>query len=758
MMNVQRPPEPTFAQPAAVYAAPFQWFLEGLQFVRRRWRTILLTTVTSIGLGVAYVQLATPQYAAFVNLVIDTRQGTPFRQQALVNDSQSDNAIVESQVEVLRSRGIAAAVVAKLDLAAPSDEPATVNYNPIDLVTGWIRSVLTPPAPGANDAEMNAVEDLLRRISVRRVGLSYVIEVGATTPDPQRSATLANAIVDAYVARQFEAKFETTRRASGWLQDRIVELRTQALAADRAVQEYKARNNIVDTDRGQMDEQQLGELNSQLTSARGRASEARSRLDRIQAIIAGGIANASVTDELQNTVVIRLRQQYLDAARRESEWSTRYGPNHVAAVNLRNEMAELQRSIRNELRRISETYRSDLEVARSNEAATQQQLNELISNAAATNASRTELRSLQSSADTSRLIYENFLQRYTQVVQDQSFPISDVRVVTPATPPLRHAWPQKTLILALATLLGLGLGFVLAFIRETMDRGFRTPAQIKSTTGLDCIGMLPRLSRREMAAGRTALRDDPVQRAATRTLSPRPSPLRHVVANPTSQFSEVMRDLRGYVARQRVRSRDVKVIGMVSVMPEEGKSTVSANLAQVLAQAGERVALLDWDLRKPTLTRGLVPANRPGFLDVARGEAELAEVTWRDPETGLTFLPGASGKLGPDLTGVLYSDRTRRLMDELRATHDYVVVDLPALGPVQDAHAVSHLIDGFIAVIEWGRVDQDLIVEHLSRLGIDGSEIIGATLNKVDLDALKRYVSPAAVYNGTVYGYGTTAS
>ena len=214
-------------------------------------------------------------------------------------------------------------------------------------------------------------------------------------------------------------------------------------------------------------------------------------------------------------------------------------------------MSTIQKSIRNELGRIAQSYQSDYDVARANELSVQSRMSELLSLTARTNGDRVALRSLQSSAETYRSVYENFLRRYTQAVQDQSFPVSEARVITAATPPLRKSWPQSNLVLGGAGLLGIGLGFLVAFVRETLDRGIRTTAQLRMVTGLNCVGMLPGLGRgrrssvrRAAASNADANSADPVQPA--RHSTPRAD---------TAGFQVQLKRIRALALRHSCRGR-----------------------------------------------------------------------------------------------------------------------------------------------------------------------------------------------------------
>ena len=145
---------------------------------------------------------------------------------------------------------------------------------------------------------------------------------------------------------------------------------------------------------------------------------------------------ATVADTLKNEVITKLRSQYLELARREADWTPRYGANHLAVVNLRNQMREIQNSIRDELQRIAETYKSDFEIAKQHEDSVQKQLDQAVSQSQVTNEAQVALRELESNAQTYRALYDNFLQRYMESVQQQSFPITEARVISAATRPL----------------------------------------------------------------------------------------------------------------------------------------------------------------------------------------------------------------------------------------------------------------------------------------------------------------------------------
>jgi polysaccharide biosynthesis transport protein len=735
-MNVIKAEEQSIWSPvAAVEAPPFHWLPYLIAFLRRRWPLMALCMLGAVALSLSYALTATPKFTAGAELMVDIRRVDLLSQQHETQDSQTLSSVLESQVEILGSEGLARKVVERLKLL----DDKLFNTDGFSLV-GWVRWQLARLVPAAfnggsaGDREGAAAQRLMSMTSVRRVGLTYVIEIGVTTPSAVESARLANGLVDAYIADQLEVQDDTTRQAGMWLQTRLRELRDQALQAGMAVEQYKAAKNIIGTDKGLMNEQQLAELNSELVSARAKTSEAKARLDRIQTVLQGDLVHQGVNDDLQSPIINDLRTKYLDDAEREAEWSARYGATNAQVVKLRIEMQQIENSIRSELQRIAASHESDYEVAHADEIAVTGRLRALINLTIKTNGDRVELASLQSSADTYRSVYENFLTRYMQAMQDESFPISEARVVTAATPPLKKSAPKTTILVALSAVLGAGIGFMASFFIETMDRTLRTRGQLRAVTGLTCLGQLPRLQARRRP-GRGSSRTP----GENRVLVVRQRSLRVTVDNPESGFAQALRTLKMRLARDDARSRDIRMIGFVSSGHGEGVSTVATNFAQCLARSGSRTILLDWDFEGDTLSRALTSSHPEGFGDALAGKRELRDLIWCDPDTGLRFLPaGMAGALPPSL---LCSSKAKALLSALQSEHDYIVVDLPPMSPSVEAHGLGNLLDAFVLVVGWGRTGADRVIDSLTHTGLDDSKFVGAVFNRVNFRVLRKYPS-----------------
>ena len=537
---------------------------------------------------------------------------------------------------------------------------------------------------------------------------------------------------------------------------------------------FKAQNNIVSTSGGRISDQQVAELSSRLITAQAQSDEARARLDRIETVLntdSHATVDATVADSLHSEIVQKLRAQYLELAYREADWTARYGADHLAVVNVRNQMRGIQNSMRSELQRIAETYKSDYQIAKQREEGVQKELSQAILRSQQTDKAQIALHELESKAQSYRTLYDSFLGRYMESVQQQSLPATEARVITAATPSKNG--PQTSRVLAFSGLVGLMLGIGIGMLRELSDRVFRTSGQIESLLQTHCIALVPLLQgavppakARRAKTGSTignlktiaaGLLHYPKQAPAAEARSiPRSKGLFWaVVDEPFSRFAEAIRAIKVAIDLNSVVKSN-RVVGITSSLPHEGKSTVAVALAQVISQGSQTVILVDCDLRNPSLSRRLTPDAKAGFFEVLTGKISLEEVVWKDPATNMVFLPAFVSSRAAHTTAILASDATKSLFDRLRQSYDYIVVDLSPLAPVVDVRVTTHLVDSYILVAQWGHTKIDVVKHALSAAQGVSESLLGVVLNKVDMNRFARYTGyDTNYYYNKYYGrYG----
>jgi len=793
--TVQRFEPSPYQRPDGLSAAEF--YGECISFLRRRFRIITFSLLASAALGAGYLYAAHPTYTAQALLIVDAPKVQVYQAQS-PQDAPVNSATVDTQIQIITSDDIALSVIKdlKLDhdpafLADRGGLASATKAKVISLVEQmfWPRSAAAP-----SSAQSLALANFRRGLRVRRVNLTYAIEIEFLSRDPFRAATIANAVADAYEMNAFEAKYQITGEAAKWLQSRLEKLREQATDAERAVVAYQTENGLVNTGGELLNKQQIAQFSSELSQARAATAQAKARLDRVEKVLEANDTNpdaaGAVAETLQDDVINKMRTQYLQDARQANAWAEKYGAQHQAVLKLRSEMKELQRSIFQEVKRIADSYKSEYAITENRANSIERSLDQLIARTQTAEQAEVTLHSLESNAQTNRALYDNFLQRYMHSVQQQSAPVIESRLITHARPPTEKSWPRSILIMALALLGGSIFGAVLAMLRDASDRVFRTTLQISEHLQSDCLAVIPLVkgttepavafqkakptpsvaaaegAKRNLGAAIWALfarifgRGPPSTRRRARrrrTLRVEQSVCWTVANAPCSRFSESIRAVK-VAADQGHLDNESKAIGVTSSLPNEGKSTIAVSLAALIAQGGGRAILLDCDLRNPALTRLLTPDARAGLLEVIAGQVEVEDVLWREPRSGLAFLPSVVTSRLPHSSDILASEKTRRLIELLRQSYDYVIIDLPPLAPVIDARVASRLVDSFLLVIEWGRTRIGVVKHALRSAPGVGDKSIGIVLNKANMKSFLRYASDHDIYYSNPYysRYGYT--
>lgn len=698
--------------------------------LRRQWPIIAVCVGVSLALVIVYLATAQPMYTANARIMMDTRQAQVLDKDSNASSALIDTGYVDSQVEIINSDDLILSVVRRLKL---TEDPEFNGSSPglLSLIIGKATSLFGSREPASQERiEHAVVEHVQKNLRTERVLATYVLSLNYRSRTPDKAAKIANAIANAYLVGALEAKYQSTKRATEWLQQRSLELSEQATASDRAVQTFKAEHNIVGTSRGLMSEQQLSDLNTQLVQARAATAEAKARLDRIDAISDQDLAQPTVTDALNNAVITRLRAQYLDLQAQYADWSRRYGKTHLAAVNLANKMEELRKNIADELHRIGDAYRSDYEIAKSREASLEKNVKELVAQAGHTGQAEVKLRDLESAADTYRNLYNNFLEKLQSATQNQSFPLSEARLISTAAKPDRKSSPRTVLALVGGLVGGLCLGFGVAFARELLSDVLRTPGEVEDELGVKCLGVLPDIR--------------PPAKAGPSDLS------RYVVDHPFSRFAETLRNIKVSIDVARL-TREIKVIGIVSSLPKEGKTTVAANFAQLVALTGHRTVLIDGDLHTRSLTRELAPNAKSGLVEALNDPASLGYHVQRSKETGLDFLPSVVASRMVNSADVIGSKAMAELLKVLREHYEYIVIDLAPVMPVADSKAVSFLIDAMVYVIEWGQTTRSALQESVSGSEVLQKKLLGAVLNRANPKMLKRIEAYKGKHHNSYY-------
>ena len=721
--------------------------------LRRHLRMIVATTLVGTIIAVVAVLMITPQYRAGTTILIDARQTKLLGDADLISRPVVDNGVVESEAELMKSPALARRVVEKLNLI--EDDEFNGSGGPIAQLK---RLVLLPVRlllgrSGSADPIDAVAENLRANVDARRRGLTYVIELTAWSRDRAKAALIADTFAEIYLQQQLEAQNELAQRATKWLNERSDELRARVMAADRAVEEYRAQAGLFAPGGENLSDRQIAQLNEELVRSRAKAAEAKAKFEQLKQITPEKLRSAAASpDVLQSSVVSNLRTQYAEVARRQAELTTRYGARHPQVLNSQAELNNIAGQITAEIERIVNSARNEYEVAKSREESLQASLDDLKTRAGEINQAGIRLRELEREAEASKSVFEAFLARSKEAASQLNMQVSDTRVVSPATVPTAPSHPQRTLIVGLAFFGSLGLGIAIALGRETMGRGFRRSDEVESVLGLPPLTSIPLVEVRSPPALtgpkpligdlRTLHLGGQTKAGEKRAADARTAADRQLAAivldRPDSAFTESVHALR-YSLRHQNPARDSSVIVISSALPGEGKSTVAANLARAAASVGEKVLLIDADLRRPSLGAMLEVEPTSGLVGLVSGTDDISRVVQRDPRSGLFVLAGADRASSAQAMALLSSRRMSQLIHHARSGFDLVVIDSPPLLPVADTRALIDHADGVLLVVASEQTSRDAVAAALRETpGLDG-KLTGVVLNKAEPEFERYY-------------------
>lgn len=734
-------PEPV---PNAVtgWQAPTVDLREMARILRRRWRAVVLPAAVLGGIALAYVLTATTLYTANSTVLVDPRRANVVEtNQSVLTNFGTDDATIESQTLLIQSLAILQRVVDKLKLT--QDIEFMPKPGLLDPIRNLFRS--SGPVDGVSPedaARAYSIYLLQRRMKVTRQGTTFLVDIAVSSESPQKAATIANAVADAYFEEQVRAKYDATRIAAKWLGSQIDALKNRVVASEQAVAEYRSANNLAVSQGVTVNDQQITDLNNKLIAARVQTAEARAKFDQVQQLAksggdAGGL-NAAVSSEM----VTKLRAQYADIAKNEADLTSKYGPRHPQVANVRAQLRDTQRLINEEIARIVQSTTHDYDVAKSREASLQDSFDKLQGVSSTSGQAIVRLHELQREAEANRTLYESYLARSKETTAQESLEMPDSRIVSSASIPLKPSAPKTALILGLAILLGLGGGAVLAFLTDYLDGRIKTLEQAEKVSGVPALAALPSISSRELAGrakrGRTELGNYDPRTMRLLPAALQPPLMRYAIEEPGTFFAEAIRAVR--LAIQRARKIDtVKVVLVTSGLESEGKTTFAGNLALSFATLGIKTLLIDGDLRNPGLTRAVSPHADAGLLQVALGEATLEHAILHDRSTGLSILPSPAIKDVDAITELMFSEQMVEILDRLKSHYELIIIDSPPLIPLVDGRALAELADRILLAMAWDQTPREVVAHTMELLAPVHDRILGTVLTQVDLSKIRFY-------------------
>ncbi|MBU1538700.1 MAG: polysaccharide biosynthesis tyrosine autokinase [Alphaproteobacteria bacterium] len=664
-------------------------------------------------IGATVTLLMTPIYTAEATLQID-------REAARIIDSEdvtpSENMMqgeefFQTQYGLLRSRSLAERVIESLGLASSNEALAAMGVEAPE--AGGTAATQTARRRAA---ALKAIEDNLGISPVRG---SRLVSVGYDNPDPVVAARIANGFAENFIQSNLDRKFQSSAYAREFLEERIAQTKERLEDAERQLVAYATTQQIINV--GEPGESGSGTeslTSNNLVALNG--ALARTRAERVAAEERWRSARTSnlmtLPEVLQNLTIQRLTEQraLLDAEYQQK--LSIYQPDYPEMVQLKARIDEADSQIATIAANIRASIRSQYEIAANQERSLQSQVAGLTGDVLDLRDRSIQYNILQRELDTTRTLYEALLQRYKEVGVTGGVTANNISIVDVATPPRKPSKPNMLLNMALAALLGLGLGVLAALIMEALDETLATPDDVEKKLGVPVLGVIPLLEKGESPA--------------------------EALADIRSGFSEAYYSLRTALQFSTPDGAPSSLL-VSSARPAEGKSTTAYAVALNLARVGKRVLLVDGDLRNPSMHRVVGVENERGMSNLLSGATELAAVVQPTRHENLFFIP--CGPLPPNPAELWGGERLHQFLAEARTNFDHVVFDGPPVLGFADAPMLAAAVHGTVFVLESRGTRRGQARGALRRLQVGRARLLGAVLSK--------FSAKSTSYGGYDYAY-----
>ncbi|WP_239520810.1 GumC family protein [Pseudooceanicola aestuarii] len=671
-----------------------------LEIVRTLWRgklLILLAMLAALTVGATYaVVLAVPKYATSTTLMLEARGDQIVDLQSVVSGVSAETESMNTELEVITSRGLIAKLVRALDLTMDPEFNPSLRPEPAislgKIIAATKRLVGVPVTSEDAPSELNIFNNTVARVrqavtpSVQRN--TYVFTIRVESWSPQKSVLIANTLAELYIEDQVDVKFRKTEQAASWLSDRVVQLEQELKDKEEAISQMRGSSEFVDPSG-------LTARNLQLSEARQRASNQVAERARSEARL----------DSLRSARAANDLEAMLEAA--DDIGLRRIAERAQGDAVLTEGSAFLQR-----YDQIVDRAEIDLQRASSQAEALAGAVDRLQEDFARQSDKLTELQQLERDLQATTVLYETFLTRLKETTVQQGIQGADARVLSESVNGRKVA-PRTGRVLAMSGVLGLMIGAGIVLLYEMTRRGFRSTDELEAATGYPVLGQVPKIA-----------------------LKARRNLINYLRTKPTSAAAEAVRNLRTSILLSDL-DNPPQVIMSTSSVPGEGKTTQAVSLAQNLSGLGKKVLLFEGDVRRRTLNEYFTTEATAGFISVLSGDVDFRDAIQRSDELGADVLLGQKSNV--NAADLFASDRFREFLEFLRKHYDYIIIDTPPVLVVPDARVIGQHVDAIIYSVAWDRTSRNQVTDGLRALSSVNLRVAGTVLAQIDAKGMKRY-------------------
>jgi polysaccharide biosynthesis transport protein len=677
-----------------------------LQYLRvaTRWRYVILGIVGSfLVIGLVTTLLMTPKYTAVTTVEISRESSRVTEFQGVDRDTgTADQEFYQTQYGLLRSRTLAERVALQLRL---TEDPAFFARAGVSSANAALQLVNGRYSAARAEARERLASDiLLKDLDVSPSRLSRLVAIQFTSSDPAFSARVANAWADNFIKTNLARKVQATSYGRNLLQEQLAQIKERLDASQRQLVAYASNEQIINlpsqaagdgktTSERSIVADDLAALNASLSQATADRIQAEARYQQ-----AG--RKGSSAEALGNQAINSLRQRRAELAAEYQRMMIQFEPGYPAARAIQSQIEQLDRSIGSEEGRVSGALQASYNEARQRESALQSKVNQLKSNYLDLRRRSIQYNIYQQEVDTNRVLYDGLLQRFKEIGVAGGVGVNNISVVDLADVPEKPSSPRLLVNLAIALLLGLGLGALAAFSLEQMDDALADPSEVERRLGLPLLGSVPKLGD-----------ETPMEAIMNRK------------SDLIDAYLAVQTSLAFTTEHGVPRS-----FAVTSTRPAEGKSSTALALATTLTRAQRKVILVDGDMRSPSI-HSLCGINHDrGLSNYLSGDDDIQALTMKFPKLGFSVM--TAGPIPPNAAELLAGSRLSLLVERLLESYDHIVIDSPPVMGIADAPLIASRVEGVIYAIESNSIRSSLVKTALARLDAANVRVFGGVLTK----------------------------
>ncbi len=670
--------------------------------LKKNWLSIVAFTLIFSLTCTWFIYSKKSVYQATATLLIQDEQKSALSIEEVYGVDTTKKEYYQTQIAILQSNHIADKVIRELNL---TELPEFTSSKGLKAKIDAIKSIpliqdLLNVAPSPKETSQfsrsyyQTLQIFKNKLDIDPVRNTQLVKIRFRSADPVLATKIANAVGQAYIDANFEAKLVVTQNASTWLTNNAQKLEERLRNSEQALQEYLLQEGLIDINGiDDIYANELEELSRKLNTAVNKRIEAQTLIELLKSKSSQNLDSLLSIDEFANQAQIRdLKLSEAQAEKSVSELAQRYGPKHDRMIQAQAQLRSIQQRTEQLIREISFSKQQDLLAAKAQEEMLRSELNNKKVEFQSLGSQKTRFEQLKREVESNKDLYETFLNREKETSATSDYRNVTARFTDKAIIPLFPVAPQRMKLVLTAAFFGFAIACALIIILETLRDVIRTAADVEEKLGMTCLGTIPMVKNRRLRKG-----------GVTYTA---------YLDKDEKLFSEACRSVRTSLLLKLTNSQQ-KILAFTSSIPEEGKTSTSINMAAAFSKM-EKVLIIDCDLRRPSLAKRFnIPESQPGLTNILSMDTAIKDCLVRVEEANLDVLP--TGLIPPNPQELLASSRFKKLLEHFQEKYDRIIIDTPPLISVSDALIIGQYTNGLITVIRSESTKAPLVNIALSK-------------------------------------------